>query len=156
VCEPLRVPTIPSPLSTPHSNPARRNHVADDAQDHPLPNCSSHTPRMPRPYPLRPKRNPRLAAMEGIATQSPRCHPAHRTTIAPYPIASAGDHSAISFFPFYALAPLGSSDARVLPILCASPSQILQCSSMRWKTPLWALKSEHHASLKHKQTWFTK
>jgi hypothetical protein len=66
------------------------------------------------------------------------------------------DHPAISFFPFYAPASPGSSDARVLPILRASPAQILRCSSMRCKAPLWALKSEHHTSLKHKQTWFTK
>jgi hypothetical protein len=46
------------------------------------------------------------------------------------------DHPAISFFPFYAPTPPGSSDARVLPILRTSPAQILGCSSMRWKTPL--------------------
>jgi hypothetical protein len=54
------------------------------------PNRSSHAPWMPRPYPPHPKRNPRLAAMEGIATQCPRRHPVHRTTIGPHPIASAG------------------------------------------------------------------
>jgi hypothetical protein len=120
------------------------------------PNRSSHAPRMPRPYPPRPKHNPRLAAMEGIATQSTHRHPAHRTTIGPHPIASLQDHPAISFFPFYALALLGPSDARVLPILRARPAQILRCSSIRWKTPLSALKSRHHTSLKHKQSWFTK
>jgi hypothetical protein len=103
------------------------------------PNRSSHALRMPRPYPPRPKRNPRLTAMEGITTQSPRRHPAHKTTIGPHPIASAGP-------PRYL----------ILPILRASPVRILRCSSIRWKTPLWALKSEHHTSLKHKQTWFTK
>jgi hypothetical protein len=100
------------------------------------PNRSSHAPQMLRPYTPRLKRNPCLAAMEGIATQSPRRHPAHRTTIGPHPIASTQDHLAISFFPFYAPAPPGSCDARVLPILRASPSQILRCSSIRWKTPL--------------------
>ena len=46
------------------------------------------------------------------------------------------DHPAISFFPFYASALPRSSDARVLPIIRVSPTQILRCSSMRWKTPL--------------------
>jgi hypothetical protein len=46
------------------------------------------------------------------------------------------NHPAISFFQFYAPAPPRSSDARVLPILRASLTQILRCSSMRWKTPL--------------------
>jgi hypothetical protein len=90
-----KIPLLPQkethPLATIHdrSNPARRNPIVDDAQDHPSPNRSSHAPRMPRPYPPRPKRNPRLAATEGIATQSPLHHPAHRTTINPHPIASA-------------------------------------------------------------------
>jgi hypothetical protein len=53
------------------------------------PNRSSHEPRMPRPYPMRPKRNPRLAALEGITTQFPRRHPMHKTTISSHPIASA-------------------------------------------------------------------
>jgi hypothetical protein len=46
------------------------------------------------------------------------------------------DHPAISFFPFYAPTPPGSCDARVLPILRASPAQILRCSSIGWKTTL--------------------
>jgi hypothetical protein len=81
---------IPSPLSMPRSNPARRNPIADDTQDHPLPNRSSHAPWMPRPYPSGPKHNPRFTTMEGITTQSPRRHPAHMTTIDLHPIASAG------------------------------------------------------------------
>jgi hypothetical protein len=99
------------------------------------PNRSSHAPRMPRPYPLHPKRNPRLVAMEGIVTQSPRRYLVHKTTIGPHP-SHVQDHPAISFFPFYASAPPRSCDARVLPILRASPAQILRCSSIRWKTPL--------------------
>jgi hypothetical protein len=91
----------PSSLSTPRCNTTCRNPIADDAQDHPSSNRSSHAPQMARPYPPRPKRNPRLAAMEGIATQSPRRHPAHRTTIGPHPIARQ-DHPTMSFFPFYA------------------------------------------------------
>jgi hypothetical protein len=92
------------------------------------PNRSSHALRMPRPYPLRPKHNPRIAAMEGIATQFPRRHPAHRTTIGPHPIASAwpppshSSHSThqprpdlvmLEYFPFYAPAPPRSCDAQV-------------------------------------------
>jgi hypothetical protein len=100
-----------------------------------LPNRSSHAPRMPHPYHPHPKRNPRLVAMEGIATQSPRRYPVHRTTIGPHP-SQVQDLHAILFFPFYAPAPPGSCDARVLPILRASPAQILRCSSIRWKTTL--------------------
>jgi hypothetical protein len=67
---------------------------------------------MPHPYLPRPKHNPRLAAMEGIATQSPCRHPAHRTTIGLHPIASAGPPHHL-----------------ILPILHASSAQILRCSS---------------------------
>jgi hypothetical protein len=77
-----------------------------------LPNRSSHAPRMPRPYPPHPKRNPCLVAMKGIATQSPRRYPVHRTTIGPHPIASAGPPRHL-----------------ILPILRASPARILRCSS---------------------------
>jgi hypothetical protein len=108
---------IPSSLSTPHTNPARSNPIADDAQDHPLPKRSSHALRMPRPYPPRPKRNPCLATMEGIATQSPRRHLAHRTTIGLHPIASAGP-------PRYL----------ILPILHANPTWIFRCSSTSHST----------------------
>jgi hypothetical protein len=108
---------IPSTLSTPCSNPARRNPIADDAQDHPLPNRSSHAPWMPRPYPSCPKRNPHIAAMEGIATQSPRRHPVQRTTIGPHPIASAGPPHHL-----------------ILPILRASPAWIFWCSSTSHST----------------------
>ena len=44
------------------------------------------------------------------------------------------DHPAISFFPFYAPAPPGSCNARVLPILHASPARILLCSSTSHST----------------------
>jgi hypothetical protein len=108
---------ILSPLSMPHSNPARRNPIADDAQDHSLPNRSSHAPRMPRPYPARPKRNPRLAAMEGIATQSLHRHPAHSTTIGLHAIASAGPPRHL-----------------ILPILRVSPAWIFRCSSTSHST----------------------
>jgi hypothetical protein len=106
---------IPLLLSTPHSNPTRRNLSANDAQDHP--SLSSHAPRMPRPYPPCPKRNPRLAAIKGIAIQSPRRHPAHRTTIGPHPIASAGPPRHL-----------------ILPILRASPARIFRCSSTSHST----------------------
>jgi hypothetical protein len=76
------------------------------------PNRSSHAPRMPRPYPPRLKRNPCLAAMEGIATQSPCRHPAHMTTIGPHPIASAGPPRHF-----------------ILLILRANPAWIFRCSS---------------------------
>jgi hypothetical protein len=81
------------------------------------PNRSSHAPRMSRPYPLCPKCNPRLAALEGIATQSPRRHPAHRTTIGPHPIAS-----------------VGAPRHLILPILRASPARIFRCSSTSHST----------------------
>jgi hypothetical protein len=116
-CHRHRRKHIPSSLSTPRSNPPRRNPIADDVQDHPLPNRSSHAPWMPRPYPPRPKRNPRLAAMEGITTQSPRCHPAHRTTIGLHPIASAGPPRHL-----------------ILPILRASSTWIFQCPSTSHST----------------------
>jgi hypothetical protein len=82
-----------------------------------LPNRSSHTPRMTRPYPLHPKRNPRLVAMEGIATQSPRRYPVHRTTIGLHPITSAGPQRHL-----------------ILPILRASLARILRCSSTSHST----------------------
>jgi hypothetical protein len=81
------------------------------------PNYSSHAPGMPRPYPLHPKRNPRLIAMEGITTQSPRLYPVHKTTIGLHPIASAGPPRHL-----------------ILPILRASPVQILRCSSTSHST----------------------
>ena len=114
---------IPSPLSTPRSNPARRNPIADDAQDHPAQSffpCTADAP----PISSTPQ------------TQStPHRHGMNRNPIPSSP-SSAQDHLAISFFPFYAPAPPGSCDARVLPILRARPAQILRCSSIRWKTPL--------------------
>jgi hypothetical protein len=81
------------------------------------PNRSSHAPQMPRQYPPSPKRNLRLTAMEGITTQSPRLHPAHRTTIGPHPIASAGPPRHL-----------------ILHILRASPARILRCSSTSHST----------------------
>jgi hypothetical protein len=98
-------------------NSAHRNPIVDDAQNHPSPNRSSHATRMPRPYPLHPKRNPRLAAMEGIATQSPRRHPAHMTTIGPHPIASAGPPRHL-----------------ILPILRVSLAWTFRCSSTSHST----------------------
>jgi hypothetical protein len=97
------------------------------------PNRSSHAPRMPRPYPPHPKRNPRLVAMEGIATQSPRRIQCIGPPSARIP-SQVQDHPAISFFPFYALAPPVSCNARVLPILRVSPAQILRCSSTSHST----------------------
>jgi hypothetical protein len=106
--------------------------------------------RVPRPYPPHPKRNPRLITTQSlVAIQCTGAPSAHIPS-------QVQDHPTISFFPFYAPAPPRSCDARVFPILRASPAQILRCSSIRWKTPLWALKYEHHTSLNHKQTWFTK
>jgi hypothetical protein len=116
-CHYHRSKHIPLPLSTPRSNPTRRNPIAGDAQDHPLPNHSFHAPWMPRPYPSRPKRNPRLATMEGIATQSPHRHPAHRTTVGPHPIASAGPPRHL-----------------ILSILRVSPVWIFRCSSTSHST----------------------
>jgi hypothetical protein len=81
------------------------------------PNCSSHTPHMPLLYPPRPKRNPRLAVMERITIQSPRHHPAHRTTIGLHPIVSAGPPRHL-----------------ILLILRASPARILRCSSTSHST----------------------
>jgi hypothetical protein len=148
---------IPSPLSTPHSNPAHRNPIAEDphAQDHLAQSFFPCTMDAP----------PISSAPQTQST--PRRHGRNRNPMPSSP-SSAQDHHrpashrkcrttpAISFFPFYVPAPPGSCDTRVLPILSASPAQILRCSSIRWKTPLWALKYEHHTSLKHKQTWFTK
>jgi hypothetical protein len=107
---------IPSPLSTPRSSPARRNPFTDDAQDHPAQSffpCTADAP----PISFAPKCNPCLAAMEGITTQSPRRHPAHRTTIGPHPIASAGPPCHL-----------------ILPILRASPARIFRCSSTSHST----------------------
>jgi hypothetical protein len=92
------------------------------------PNRSSHAPRMPRPYPPRPKCNPRLAAMEWITTQSPRRHPAQnhhrpashckcRTTLPSHSSHSTRqprlDLAMLKYFPFYAPAPPRSCDDRV-------------------------------------------
>jgi hypothetical protein len=97
----------------------RRNPIATTRRTTP-PNRSSHAPRMPRPYPPRPKHNPCLAAMEGInpipsspsSAQNHHRPTSHRECMTP----------AISFFPFYVSAPPISCDARVLPILRARPA----------------------------------
>jgi hypothetical protein len=126
---------IPLLLSTPRSNPARRNPIVDDPRARP-----------PRPIVLLMHRGcPAhiLCTPNAIHASSPWKESQPNPLVA---IQCTGpsaripsqmqDHSAISFFPFYAAVPPGSCDAQVLPILRVSPAQILRCSSIRWKTPL--------------------
>jgi hypothetical protein len=124
---------ITSQLSKPRSNLARRNPITDDlrAQDHPAQSffpCTADAPPISsapqtQSMPHRHGNNPLVAIQR---TGPPlACIPSQ-----------VQDHPAISFFSFYAPAPPGSCDARVLPVLRASPAQILRCSSIRWKTPL--------------------
>jgi hypothetical protein len=56
--------------------------------------------------------HPALSFKTGCYTPSPRRHPAHRTTIGPHPIASAGPPRHL-----------------ILPILRVSPASIFWCSS---------------------------
>jgi hypothetical protein len=105
---------IPSPLSTPRSNPARRNPIADDlrAQDHPAQSFFSCTADAPRPYPPHPN-------SIHISLPWKESQPNPLVTIQCTGPTSAHipsqvqDHPAISFFPFYAPTPPGSCDARV-------------------------------------------
>jgi hypothetical protein len=126
---------IPSPLSTPRSNPARRNPMPTTRRTtHCLivllmhRGCPAHILLAPNAIHVSPpwkesQLNPFIVIQRTVPPSA--CMPSQ-----------VQDHPAISFFPFYASAPPGSSDARVLPILRASPTQILRCSSMRWKAPL--------------------
>jgi hypothetical protein len=116
----LRRKHISSPLSTPRSNPTRRNPIADDTQDHPAQSFNPCTVDVPpissapqtQSTPHRHGRNRNPIPSSPSCTQNHHCLTSHRKCMTP----------AISLFPFYASAPPISCDAQVLPILRASPA----------------------------------
>jgi hypothetical protein len=117
-----------TPISTPRSNPARRNPIANDAQDHPAQSffpCTADAPpisstpqtqstsrrhgRNRNPIPSSPSSaqdHHRLASHRKYRTTSPS-HSSHFTR-QPRP-----NLAMFEYFPFYAPAPPRSCDARV-------------------------------------------